>query len=191
MITGNNNDTAYAPWWEIDRVNDNFAWGNPNAEIAGNFLRYASLIDDKSLIRTLEEKSIKRLKQINNPEFHELLCFVRLYDFVDSPLKKEIYNSLCNLIKDVVVLDQKVWGTYVPTPLTFISGLDSPFLGLFEETLIHKNLNHLVKTLNVDHWEPNWAWGKSFPNEWLKAKAEWSGKLTVENTLKLKSFRVL
>ena len=54
---------------------------------------------------------------------------------------------------------------------------------------INKNLEFIIsETVDGDHWEPNWNWSDSYPEDWEIAKNEWRGNLTVNNLLTLRKF---
>lgn len=186
------NTYPHAPWWDYERSQQGFGWGNPGAEILGYLLRYRALVQDTALVNTIAQRALGRLNELTEqeePDFHELLCYVRLYQQADQELQTQIYQPLANLITKVVNLNSKEWGSYVATPLTFIKTPDSPFISLFNHELIAANLDHLKQTIvNGDHWEPTWDWGDDYPEAWVHAKRAWSGKLTVENMMVLKAF---
>src|SRR5262249_22245660 len=123
------------------------------------------------------------------PDFHELLCYMRLYQQADRPLQTGIYEPLAGLIPKAANSSPNEWGSYVATPLTFIKTPDSPFINLFDRKLIRANLDHLERSIvNGDHWEPTWDWGGDYPEAWRQAKQAWSGKLTVESMMVLGAF---
>ncbi len=176
-----------APWWNYKETEASPQWGNPSAEILGYFLKYAP-DTDATLLQKLSEQALHRLREIDEPEPHEIKCYVRLYDNADHSLQMLLHELLAKNIKQVAKTNPKDWHGYVPTPLTFIDSPDSPFADLFEESLLLENAKFLQgQIVNSSHWEPTWAWGQ-FEDEWAKAKVEWSGKLTVDNLQILKEF---
>lgn len=186
------NNFPHAPWWEYKAATTSFGWGNPAAEILGYLLQYQVLVKDRNLLDRITAKALERLNELtmfDEPDFHELLCYVRLYQHADEFLRTQIYQPLANLISKVVNLDPNTWGSYVAVPLTFIKRPDSPFIELFDAAILKANLDHLKRTMvNGDHWEPTWNWAGAYPEVWEQAKQAWSGKLTVENMMLLQAF---
>jgi hypothetical protein len=186
------NNYPHAPWWDYEHSQQGFGWGNPGAEILGYLLQYRALVPDTTVVEAVTHRALERLHELTGqaePDFHELLCYVRLYQQADQALQTEIYQPLADLVTKVVKRNPKEWGSYVATPLTFIKTPDSPFITLFDRQLIEANLNHLKQAIvNGDHWEPTWDWGGNYPDAWERAKQAWSGKLTVEASMVLQAF---
>jgi len=176
-----------APWWNYKDTKASAEWGNPSAEILGYFLRYVPGTD-AGLLQKLSERALHRLNEIDDPEPHEIKCYVRLYENANRGLQEQLYGSLAKNIKRVVKTNPRDWQGYVPMPLTFIDSPDSPFADLFDKSLLLENANFLRRQIvDNSHWEPTWTWGQ-FEDEWAKAKLEWSGKLTVDYLRILKEF---
>ncbi len=189
------NSYPHAPWWEYEHSQQGFGWGNPAAEILGYLLQYREFVDDVVLVDTVAQRALERLRELSGqaePDFHELLCYIRLHQQADQQLQAEIHQPLANLITKAANRNPDEWGSYVATPLTFIKAPGSPFISLFDHKLIKINLNYLKQAIvNSDHWGPTWDWGDSYPDDWQEAKRAWSGKLTVENVTVLRAFKAL
>jgi hypothetical protein len=178
-----------APWWDYESTKQSLEWGNPSAEVLGYLLKYDSNTDVK-LLQILTERALRRLQEIEHPEPHEIKCYIRLHERADSGLQKLLYKLLAKQIKRVVKTNPIEWQGYVPAPLTFVTSPNSPFADLFDESLLLENIQFIHKqVVDGNHWDPTWRWGQ-FEAEWAKARLEWSGKLTVENLVLLKSFGV-
>lgn len=176
-----------APWWEYDSSKASDEWGNPSAEVLGYLLKYPAN-KDSELVRVLSKQAVQRLQQIDTPEPHEIKCFIRLYESSGQGLQDKLYGLLSKHIKKVTEENPKNWLGYVSTPLTFITSPSSPFANLFNESLLKENAKFIkAQIINNDHWEPNWEWNQ-FDDDWLKAKQEWSGKITVDNLKMLRDF---
>ncbi len=176
-----------APWWSHSTEKSSTEWGNPSAEILGYLLKYAPRCD-AGLLLQLSRRAVSRLNEVNDPEPHEIKCFVRLYENADTKLQKQLYPALAKNIKKVTNKNPKNWGGYVPAPLTFISSPNSPFADLFDKRILIENVKFLKgQVMNSNHWEPNWEWGQ-FKDDWAKAKNDWSGKITVDNLKILREF---
>jgi len=179
-----------APWWNFASATASVEWGNPSAEALGYMLAYSGETPSTPFIQRLTRRALQRLHEIDNPEPHEIRCYVRLYEYANKDLRQSLHDLLAGHIKKSANTDPKEWHGYVSTPLTFIDSPDSPFADLFSESLIMENLSHLQSQLvDGDHWEPTWSWGQ-FEDEWAKAKTEWSGKLTVDNLKTLRAFGI-
>lgn len=186
------NDYPSAPWWDYQRSLRSTEWGNPSAEILGYLLRFAELVNDESLLASLRERALVRLSQIDQPDFHELLCYKRLFEQADTATKARLFPKLSALMVKSVEPDPRKWTSYQATPLTFVDWPESPFASLFDWALLEADFERLLgSTVDGDHWEPSWSWNNTFPDEWKMAKREWSGKLTVQNLRVLQSFGVL
>lgn len=176
-----------APWWSYKDTETSIEWGNPSAEILGYFLKYGPETN-AGLLQKLSQRALQRIGEIDEPEPHEINCYIRLYDDADRELQKQLYKPLARNIKRVVKTNPEDWQGYVPMPLTFVNSPDSPFADLFDQSLLLENVKFLQgQIIEGNHWEPTWAWGQ-FEDEWAKAKLEWSGKLTVDNLQILKAF---
>lgn len=177
-----------APWWGYASAKSSVEWGNPSAEVLGYLLKYP--VKNNELVRGLSETAVQRLQQIDEPEPHEIKCFIRLYENSGQELQKQLYGPLADHIKNVTKINPGDWHGYTSTPLTFISSPSSPFANLFGDSLLLENAQFIKdQIVNGDHWVPNWEWGQ-FEEDWLKAKQEWSGKITVENLKILKEFGI-
>lgn len=179
-----------APWWSYESAKSSVEWGNPSAEVLGYLLKYANDAD-AGLIRKLSERALSRLSEIDEPEPHEIKCYIRLYESAGQELQELLYELIAKHIMLVTKTNPKDWQGYVSKPLTFINSPTSPFTNLFEENLLLENAQFLQKqVIDNNHWEPTWEWGR-FYNDWAKAKQEWSGKITVENLQILKAFGLI
>lgn len=191
-IPPSTDDHPAAPWWDYQRSLQSTEWGNPSAEILGYFLKYAELVDDESLLARLTERAFLRLSGIDEPEFHELLDYQRLYEQADAEIKTRLLPRLSEFMVTVVEDDPLKWKGYLATPLTFVDSPESSFASLFDQTLLEADLERLLSSIvDGDHWEPTWTWDGNYPAEWKTAKREWSGMLTVRNQRILQNFGVL
>ena len=180
----------HAPWWSFATAKASSEWGNPSAEILGCLLKYAPNTDSE-LLQRLSHQALRRLDEISIPEPHEIKCYIRLYESADQRLQKQLYDPLAKHIVKVANKNLEDWRGYVPTPLTFITSPDSPFTSLFDRELLLKNAQFLQDQIIEDnHWEPNWEWGQ-FEDDWVKAKQDWSGKITVDNLKILEAFDIV
>lgn len=179
---------SHAPWWNYQAAMRHFSWGNPSAEIFG-LLMFYKVEGVDGLIGSLKEEALKQIKVVNSKNFHEVFNFKALYELADEAFKKDLKESVAGLVEQAANTNPDEWSGYVATPLKFITSPNDPFIELFNESLIQKNLDFIIdKCVNDDHWEPNWDWSGKYPEDWERAKVEWSGFLTVRNMMTLKNF---
>jgi hypothetical protein len=176
-----------APWWNYTDVLEWAGWGNPSAEILGYLLENNDIVSNQRFLDEISEQAINRLNMITEPEQHEVKCYIRLYERADAGLQAKLYNRLAAHIKELAKTDPKDWGGYVATPLTFVDSLESPFANLFDKQILIDNASFIKNELvDGNHWKPTWSWGQ-FEDEWVQAKKDWSGKLTIDNLLLLRA----
>ncbi|MCK4900537.1 MAG: hypothetical protein KAS38_17280 [Anaerolineales bacterium] len=57
------------------------------------------------------------------------------------------------------------------------------------EDAVAANLDYEISSQNEDgFWTPTWSWGDAYPDDWEKARLEWSGVITLDKLLRIKSF---
>jgi hypothetical protein len=182
-------DHPSAPWWNYEASLTPTNWGNPSAEVLSYLLHYQSTSD---VGEALSSRAVERLSEIEEPEFHELLCFGRLYQQAGVALKEQLWPALAKQIVAAVENDPTKWAGYQATPLSFVDSPESPFYSLFNPAIIEADLQRTLSNL-VDghHWEPPWSWEEAHPAAWADAKEEWSAVLTRQNLVILKNFNLL
>ncbi len=175
----------HAPWWDYETAMAHFGWGNPSAGILGVLVKYRHVVDAEEIIGAATEKALKRICEVDPSSFHEVLNFKTLYQLADEGLKEQLKDPLARLISESACLSPDEWKSYVATPLKFVSSPDDPFIDLFDKGLIEANLQFLAdEIVGGDHWEPNWNWAGTYPGDWEIARQEWSGHITVANSLR-------
>ncbi|WP_105617673.1 prenyltransferase/squalene oxidase repeat-containing protein [Vallitalea okinawensis] len=177
------NDFPHAPWWHFNSENgqtviDKF-WGNPSAEIISYLLAYQQFITTID-IDALKEYTIEYFLACNQLESpHEIYCFIRLYQQLNSQDQLRIRNHLVKAIRNLVCYDQEKWKTYVSMPLDFIEKIDNETFELVEEE-IRKNEKYFMELLDEQgRIEPHWSWGV-YEEAWQGARASWCGVLTLK-----------
>lgn len=179
-----------APWWHYESAQIWAEWGNPSAEIFGYLLKYADVAQDGEFVQRLSKQALRRLHEIDEPEPHEVKCYIRLHELATEELQRQLHGPLATHIKRAAKTDPNDWHGYVATPLTFVTSLKSPFAYLFDEQLLLEDAERLRRQMVDDsHWEPTWEWGQ-FDDDWAVARVEWSGKITVENLRLLSAFGI-
>ncbi|MEM7092586.1 MAG: hypothetical protein AAF567_06260 [Actinomycetota bacterium] len=180
-----------APWWEYDYTLQSDEWGNPNAEILGHFLRHRHPSSGR-LLEDLWPEALGRLAAIEVPEFHELLCFQRLFHELDRARQDEIWPSLTAHMLTAVEMDRDRGDHYGADALTFVRSPTSPFRILFPSEEIGAGLDRLTqRAVAGERWVPNWTWNDAFPEAWPRARGEWTSFLTRMNLAVLDAFDAL
>ena len=188
------NDSPHAHWWHIDEksgmcsIDQNL--DNPTVEILGYLHRYPNSFPALKL-EELTQRAIARLKSDEDVTEHSLYCYQVFYSNLGKPLKVQIKPKLFDRIKATVNTSVDDWRTkYVPKPLNFVDGPESPFYNFLRDS-VHRNLDFLINTLDANEaWFPTWSWGQ-YEKDWEKAKIEWAGKIAVENLVILNKFSKL
>lgn len=186
------NDYPHAPWWEFkdeDQLSDE-NWGNPTVEVLGYINKYCGISAESKYYEAFQ-KAKDRLKKRSYIEQHELLCYVRFYDYLSEEDQDDLYDIIETHLLRTVETDPSKWGSYLPMPLDYIKAPSSPFISKFEKS-IKENLKLLIESQQDDGgWYPTWDWSGNYPNEWKGAKKEWAGYLTAQNMITLDRFNLI
>ena len=174
----------HAPWWNQAGREEYFSGFhlNPTAEILG----YLPKFDP-----ALGERVLKELRNIKEIEMHDFLCCKRLSESsnLSDSFKQNLLTQLDRLLDSCVVRDPQKWSGYGLRPLQVADSPNSIFINKLQESEVENNLDYEIDTQNVSGvWLPTWTWRDKFPNEWEKAKNEWSGIITLEKLVILKKF---
>ena len=172
-----------AIWWNYS---EDWAWGNPTAEIIGLLHHYKGLVP-ADFLRDLTKYAIDYVNDLTEYENHELLCILKFAKELPVEEYGLISNKLVEMVKANVTVDPDKWDSYCLLPIQVVNSPRSDFYELFSDS-IPANLDYLVEKQTTDGcWEPTWAWGQ-FEEEWETAKVEWSGCLTLDYLKVLKAF---
>jgi hypothetical protein len=183
-------DYPHAPWWTYKAAMADFGWGNPSAELLGFLIKYGNA-ETAYLIAPLTHKALARFQEVEPSDFHEVFNFKALYDLANEELRAQLKTPLEQLILKAASTNPDEWKAYTAPPLKFITSPSDPFAHLFDKDLVRQNLEFLVESMiDGDHWEPNWDWSGTYPDDWKTARKEWGGRLTVKNLLTLRAFGV-
>lgn len=185
------NNFPHAPWWHIDDktgicvIEQN--WENPTVEILGYLHKYPNSFP-LSKLESLTQGAIEKLQNSESILEHSLYCYLVFYSNLTEQRKAQIKPKLFELIRATVNRNVDDWkNKYVPKPLNFVDGPESPYYSLLTD-LVHQNLNFLIETIDANEaWFPTWEWGQ-FEKEWERARIEWTGKIAVESLVILKKF---
>lgn len=181
-------DYPHTPWWEYEAAINHFGWGNPSAELLGFLIKYGDP-GAAQLAAALRQRALDRIQNVDPAQFHEVFNFKALYDLAGEDLRQQLHDPLGKLITAAATVNPDGWTAYVAPPLNFITSPNDPFAQLFDEVILRKNVDFITASMvDGDHWEPNWDWSGTYPEDWQIAKQEWIGQLTVRNLRTLGDF---
>jgi hypothetical protein len=183
--------SPHAPWWDQAGATNNFDSFslNPTAEILGYLYEFGQGVP-KDILGSISQRVISYLEESGEIKMHEFLCCLRLLETKDIPesLGQKVYHRLMVFIPQLVEKDPIGWEGYNLKPLQVVDSPTSPFMNDLENA-VEENLAYEISSQNVDgSWSPNWTWGGVFPDDWERARMEWSGVITLQKLLVLKRF---
>ena len=183
--------SPHAPWWNQTGREDTFNSFslNPTAEILGYLYDFPEHVPTE-IVRLVSDQVIGHLSDLDTIEMHELLCCLRLLQTSNLPqtVREQVRHKLTELVKETVACDPTQWKGYSLRPLQVVESPDSPFMDGLEEA-VNANLDYEIASQGEDgSWTPTWTWGDAYPDDWKKARLEWSGVITLEKLLKLRAF---
>lgn len=174
----------HAPWWRYDPDLSNYLL-NPRAEIAGYMFRCGNVVPEQ-LRDGVTGSVLKHLEEIDGIEMHELLCCVRMVEYLPEDLKARAVARLEPLILETVATSG--WEGYVLKPIQVAPRPDATFAGLLNHAL-EANLDYEITQQGDDGaWLPPWSWGDDYPDAWVQARREWQGMLTLDMLLTLRAY---
>lgn len=185
------NDFPHAPWWNYNEddgmtiIDKN--WGNPSAEVLAYLYRYKEYVKRLDIEKLIEYAItyIESKEEFNSE--HEIFCYIKLYEVLPKHLQARVEKVISSAIKQVIVYDTKQWYEYVPTPVDFVSSIDSNKFEVIESK-INESLDFLINQLQYNGMI-NPPWGESYYKEDLKeAYNEWIGVLSLKTLITLDGF---
>jgi hypothetical protein len=192
LINRDCNDAPHAPWWTY-----NPAWKctggrflpNPGAEIIGYLLTYPNELPSQKLDLLLKRAAAHIETQ--DLEMHDLLCYQRLYECLDSAQQAALLPHLLRCAFELVKVDERDWEEYCLTPLDVIQYPDSLFTSFFGEYLQQNFEFQLSQQREDGSWQPAWSWGSEYPATWQVVEPAISAEVTLKFLLQLKNFGLL
>ncbi|MGI2326766.1 hypothetical protein [Planococcus sp. YIM B11945] len=172
-----------AVWWNYS---EDWAWGNPTAEILGLLHHFKELVP-KDFLKELTEYAIRSINSLSEYEQHEFLCFIKLEKYLPLDDQLSIQEKLRRMAVESVTTNPEKWEGYCLLPLDVAFSPSSKFFDLFAEE-IPINLDFIIKKqADVGFWDPTWTWGQ-YESEWKKAKEQWRGILTLDYLKVLRAY---
>ncbi|GAB6989082.1 hypothetical protein [Paenibacillus pini] len=174
-----------AVWWNYGAFREN--WGNPNADVIGFFMDYKNDYTLNNLNDLIDFAMKNLLHKCDLTEMHELFCYLHLAERLDDDRISIIARKLYLFMDNCVSINTEERSGYGATPLQVVDSPSSPYYSKYGE-LIPIELDNLIDQQSEDgSWEPNWSWYQ-FEEEWLTAKEEWKGILTLNALRILRNF---
>jgi hypothetical protein len=191
IIPATAEDSPRAPWWYQKGREEQFAGFslNPSAEILGYLFDYPELVE-QDVISAVSDRVLLELGSLAKIEMHELLCCLRLIQTTNLPpgYRDQLFARMKELMNGMVACNPEQWRGYSLRPVQVVHSLESSFMVGLEQA-VAVNLDYEIASQNADgSWTLTWTWDDTFPEEWAKAKREWSGVITLEKLLMLKRF---
>jgi len=191
IIAQVNQASPHAPWWDQAGAADEFDRFslNPTAELLGYLYEFGGDISE-DILSVISERVISCLAESDEIRMHEFLCCLRLLETENIPetLREPVHHRLMQLIPKLVERDPDRWEGYNLKPLQVVESPASPFMNGLKKA-VQDNLVYEIDSQNADgSWSPNWTWGGTYPDDWEKARVEWSGVITLQKLRILKRF---
>lgn len=185
------NDFPHAPWWHYNEddgmtiIDKN--WGNPSAEVLAYLYRYRDYVKKLNIEKLIEHAiSYMESKEEFNSE-HEIFCYLKLYEVLPKDFQIRLGKVISSAIEQLIVYDTKGWNEYVPTPVDFVSSINSNRFGILESK-INENLDFLIEQLQ-SNGKINPPWGEDcYKGDLKEAYNEWIGALSLKALITLDRF---
>lgn len=187
IIPPNVDDAPHAPWW-VYGGGLSASKLNPHAEIMGYLHEYAEHFP-AAMREQVTSSILAHLESSGIDDMHDLFCVIRLYETKTLPesIRARLLPLLKTAVEKLVARDPASWAEYGLPPLGVVSSPISPFAPMFKDSL-DANLDYIIEELgDSNHWSPSWTWGEDSA-AWQDAKREWSGVITLNNLVTLKTF---
>ncbi|MFS0725028.1 hypothetical protein [Paenibacillus sp. 1P07SE] len=176
-------DAPRAIWWRYGGFDA--YWGNPNADIAAYFIDY-STVYPYTRLEELQARTIRYLLQeCDLTEMHEMLCYLRFCERLDAAAQAEVDERMQQFLDNCIITEANEG--YGARPL---QAADSPEARYYAKyaSRIPAELDSLIAEQGEDGaWAPNWSW-QQYEEEWLRAKEEWKGILTLQALRTLRNY---
>ncbi|MGM1048023.1 MAG: hypothetical protein ACQEXX_18035 [Bacillota bacterium] len=174
-----------AIWWNYGAFADH--WGNPNADIVSHFIDFQSMYEIDKLEDYVNYSIDYLVNRCDLKEMHELFCYLHLFEKLNEAQKLKIEDTLHVFLDNCVSIDLDNREGYGATPLSVLNSPSSRYYTKYAD-VIPAELDELIDQQSEDgSWAPNWTWYQ-FEEEWLIAKEEWKGIMTLNSIRTLRNF---
>lgn len=173
MVPREVNNFPRAIWWNYDE-NQVTSYGNPNPQIIGFLYKHRAYLE-KIDIDYHVEKVINYILNdfLKEASKHNILSCLYFYSYMPDDIKIKIHESIQIAVdKELELYDET---TYCLEPYEI--KLAAPEFLKHHKELLEKNLAVLNDRIHKGLIIPKWNWNQ-FPEEFEKAKNEWSSYLT-------------
>ena len=193
------NEHPHGPWWndvdgQLEKTFDDFAV-IPRARIVALLHYYADVAASRQWLIELTERAIASIEALPSERlWGDTLAYS--LEIADEPSVPESYRNRVSSrilpeIRSLVTLDEEKWSTYCTPPVLVAPRPDSVAAPALRED-VRRNLDWLIdRQTERGCWEPNWSWGKAYPDDWEIAKREWCGVVTYEVLSTLRAYNRL
>lgn len=174
-----------AIWWNYGAFADH--WGNPSADILSYCIDYQYIYEIDQLEDHINYSIDYLVNRCELNEMHELFCFIHLFEKFNKAQKLKIEDTMHVFLDNCVSINPENREGYGATPLSVVSSPSSQYYKRYAE-FIPAELDELIEQQGEDgSWAPNWTWYQ-FEEEWLIAKEEWKGIITLNALRTLRNF---
>ena len=172
-----------AIWWSYKAFADH--WGNPNADIVSYLIDYADIYSFPKFDELYEYSLSYLLHHSDLSEMHEMYCYLNLFKRLAPEDRLNVESTINNFLDNCVHTNSE--GGYGARPLNVIHTPESRFYEKYASVIPNELDNMIQAQTEAGSWEPNWSWHQ-YEAEWLMAKEEWSGIITLDNLRILRNF---
>lgn len=166
---------------------------NPRLEVLARLYDYSDLVPDEFL-KSVTEKAFSDLQESSEGlGVNDVICAVRLGQAHGLPFKylDQLQARLANWIPDIVETDPAKWTEYCLKPLEIIKDPSSPWRPLVRAAVLTQLDMTEGDQSDSGCWEPFWSWRGAYPDDWLIAKVEWQGYITLNTLFTLANFGMI
>lgn len=196
IIPEDANDHPHAPWWHDDdgslaKTFDGFLV-IPRVQILGHLHNYSDLVPG-DLLADLTERTVADVETIGtfgSGGGDDIVYSLSFVGTEDAPIeyRDRVLARIRKVIPEAVCTDRSKWNTYCMRPLKVCSSPNSPIHDLIAEG-VQEHLDYTIEQQSEDGaWDPVWTWGEMYPEDWVMAKKEWRGFLTILTLKMLRDF---
>lgn len=174
-----------AIWWNYGAFADH--WGNPSADIVSYFIEFQSVYKSDKLEDYINYAMDYLVSKCDLQEMHELFCYLHLFEKLNETQRLNIEDTLHVFLDNCVSMNPENREGYGATPLSVVNSPSSWYYKKYA-AVIPVELDELIDQQGEDgSWTPNWTWYQ-FEEEWLIAKEEWKGIITLNALRTLRGF---